>query len=142
MDGDLQVFPEDLPLFVEKIRKGYDVVNGIREHRQHSFVLRFASRVYNTLMLIFFNVPVIDAASNFSAFKAKFVKGLKLIDNDHRYIIPIVMKKGAKRIGEIVVRHTERKGGKSKYKTLIKFIKGGPEIILAWFRIKLGRYNL
>ena len=37
MDGDLQVLPEDITLFVDKIEEGYDVVNGIREHRKHVF---------------------------------------------------------------------------------------------------------
>ena len=142
MDGDLQLFPEDLPLFIDKIEQGYDVINGIREHRQHSFTLRFASRIFNTLMLLFFNTPVIDAASNFTAFRTKFIKGLNLVDNDHRYIIPIAIKRGARVIGEVVVRHTARKGGKSKYKVFKKFISGGPEIMLAWLRIRSGKYSI
>lgn len=141
MDGDLQVLPEDLPLFVDKMKKGYDVVNAIREHRKHIFSLRLLSRIYNLLMLLLFNCPVIDAASNYTAFKANLVKNLKLTDNDHRYIIPIVVKRGAKTIGEVVIQHKDRKEGKSKYKGLTKFIQGGPEIILAWLRVKSGRYN-
>src|SRR3989339_1015126 len=50
MDGDLQVFPEDIPFFVEKINDGCDIVNGIREHRKHIFPLRLLSRIYNLLM--------------------------------------------------------------------------------------------
>jgi len=142
MDADLQVLPEDIPLFINKMDKGYDVVNGIREHRQHFFKLRLASRIYNLLMLLFFNCPVLDAASNFTAFKKRFVTGLDLTDNDHRYIIPIVVRRGARKIGEVVVQHKERKAGKTKYKTLHKYIKGGPEIMTAWLRLKSGRYDI
>lgn len=142
MDGDLQVLPEDIPLFVEKMRQGYDVVNGIREHRQHNFGLRLASRIFNLLMLLLFNCPVLDAASNFTSFKSKFIKNLRLTDNDHRYIIPIAVRRGAKRIGEVVIQHRQRKAGKPKYKLSKKAIKGGPEIILAWMRYKSGRYDL
>ena len=141
MDGDLQVLPEEIPKFVEKIDRGYDVVNGIRENRSHPFWIKLASRVYNTLMLLFFNSPVMDAASNYTAFKADFVKGLPLKDNDHRYIIPIVMRRGAKRIGEIIIEHSGRNHGKSKYKALPKYIKGLPEIFLALLRIRFGRYD-
>jgi len=103
--------------------------------------MKFASRVYNTLMLVFFNSPVFDAASNFTSVRSNFVKDLRLRDNDHRYLIPIAQRKGAKKIGEVVVRHQIRKGGKSKYKALPKYIKGTPEIFLAWLRIRSGRYD-
>jgi len=141
MDSDIQVLPEDIPMFLEKMDAGYDLVNGIRENRQHPFWMKFASRVYNTLMLVFFNSPVFDAASNFTSVRSNFVKDLRLRDNDHRYLIPIAQRKGAKKIGEVVVRHQIRKGGKSKYKALPKYIKGTPEIFLAWLRIRSGRYD-
>ncbi len=141
IDGDLQLLPEDIPLFVEKMNSGYDIVNGIREHRRHKLTLRLASRIFNLSMLFFFNCPVLDAASNFTGFKAGLVKNLNLVDNDHRYIIPIALRRGAKQIGEVVVRHRDRKSGKTKYRTYTKFIKGGPEIIMAWWRVRSGKYD-
>lgn len=141
IDGDLQLMPEDLPQFVEKIKKGYDVVNAIRENRNHPFWIKLASRIYNTLMLILFNSPVMDAASNFTAFRSKYVKNLPLRDNDHRYILPITMRRGAKKFGELIVTHHGRAKGKSKYKALPKYIKGFPEIFAAWVRIKSGFYD-
>ena len=84
LDGDLQVFPEDIPLFLDKLEKGYDIINGIREHRKHPYWIKIASRLYNVLMLIFFNSPVIDAASNFTAIKTRFVRNVRLKGNDHR----------------------------------------------------------
>ncbi|MFH1978387.1 MAG: glycosyltransferase family 2 protein [Candidatus Aenigmatarchaeota archaeon] len=142
IDGDLQLLPEDIPLLVDKMDLGYDLVNAIREHRKHDFGLRFASRIYNILMLIFFNCPVLDAASNYTAFRKKYIKNLDLIGNDHRYMIPICVRRGATKIGEIVVQHRERKSGKSKYgKILRKFARGGPEIIRAWIRWKRGKYD-
>lgn len=142
MDGDLQVFPEDIPLFIEKMNNGYEFVNAIRENRQHSFWMVLASRIYNTLMLIFFNSPFMDNASNYSAIKTKFVKNLPLTDNDHRYLAPITKLMGLKRYGEVIIRHQERKKGKSSYKALPKYIKGYPEIFVAWLRIKSGRYDI
>ncbi len=142
MDGDLQVYPEDIPLFIDKISRGYEFVNAIRENRQHSFWMIFASRVYNILMLLFFNSPVMDNASNYAAIKTKFVKNLPLIDNDHRYLAPITMRRGLKKFGEVIIRHEIRKKGKSSYKALPKYLKGFPEIFVAWMRIKRGRYDV
>lgn len=141
MDADLQVLPEDIPLFARKIESGYDVVNGIRENRQHPFWMKLASRFYNILMLVFFRSPVFDAASNFTAFRTRYVKGLPLRDNDHRYIIPIAMRRGAARIGEVIVAHHARKHGKSKYTALPKYLRGFPELFVAWLRIRSGKYD-
>jgi len=141
IDGDLQMLPEDIPRFVKKIEGGYDVVNAIREHRKHPFWIKLVSRIYNVLMLLLFDSPVLDAASNFTAFRTKFIKNIPLRNNDHRYIIPIVMRRGAKKIGEIIVEHKGRGTGKSKYKTLTKYIRGVPEIFIAWIRIKFGSYD-
>src|SRR5512134_477104 len=37
MDGDLQHHPEDIPLFLEKIAQGYDIVSGWRKVRVDNF---------------------------------------------------------------------------------------------------------
>ena len=141
MDGDLQVYPEDLPLFIEKIKKGYEFVNAIRENRQHSPWMIFASRVNNTLMFVFFKSPVMDNASNYTAIKTEFVRNLPLTDNDHRYLAPITMRRGLKKFGEVIIRHDLRKRGKSKYTALPKYLKGFPELFIAWWRIRTGEYD-
>lgn len=141
MDGDLQVMPEDIPLFLNKIKIGYDLVNGIREHRKHPFWVKLASRIYNVFMLLFFDSPILDSASNFTAIRTKFIKGIKLRGHDHRYIIPIAMRRGTKEIGEVIIKHNTRISGKSKYKALPKYIIGGPEIIFAWIRFKIGYFD-
>jgi glycosyltransferase involved in cell wall biosynthesis len=45
MDGDLQHDPADIPMFLEKISEGYDIVSGWRKVRIDNFWLRrFPSR--------------------------------------------------------------------------------------------------
>ncbi len=46
MDGDLQHDPADIPIFLEKISEGYDIVSGWRKRRIDNFWLRrFPSRM-------------------------------------------------------------------------------------------------
>ena len=40
MDGDLQHDPHDIPMFLQKLREGYDIVSGWRKQRIDNFVLR------------------------------------------------------------------------------------------------------
>jgi hypothetical protein len=62
------------------------------------------------------------------------------VDNDHRYLIPIVQRRGLSKISEVEVRHAERKKGKAKY-GVSKAITGFPELVKAWLRIRKGFYD-
>ena len=63
----------------------------------------------NVLIRWLMTCPVSDAASNFTAFRSTYARELSLVENDHRYVIPIFVRRGMdpKRIGEIVQRHPE-----------------------------------
>src|SRR5213593_4477234 len=51
MDGDLQHDPADIPMFLEKIAAGYDIVSGWRKVRVDNFWMRrIPSRVANWMM--------------------------------------------------------------------------------------------
>jgi len=141
MDSDLQVFPEDLPIFLNKMKEGYDVVNGIRIDREELLFLKLSSKLFSFFISIFLRTPIKDAASNFTAIKKEFIKNLKLVMNDHRYIVPIVKKRGAVRIAEVKVRHIKRRKGKSKYR-LSKVILAVPEFFSFYLRFKRGYYGL
>jgi len=140
MDADLQVLPEDVPRLLDKMAQGYDLVNAIRMKRQHEALIRLSSRLYNFLMRLFFWCPVTDAASNFTAIRTEYVRDVRLVDNDHRYIIPIVQRRGGRRIAEAPVRHEARKHGRSKY-GLNKALTGTPELLRAWRRLHRGMYD-
>src|ERR1035437_307707 len=59
MDGDLQHDPNDIPLFLEKLAEGYDVVSGWRKQRVDNFVLRrIPSGCANWLMVRLSGVPI------------------------------------------------------------------------------------
>src|SRR5258707_11153180 len=59
MDGDLQHDPADIPIFLEKIAAGYDIVSGWRKVRIDNFwIRRFPSRYANWLMAKFRAVDI------------------------------------------------------------------------------------
>ena len=93
MDADLQNLPEEIPLLIAPIEEGrLDLVNAIRTRRQHASSLIAISKLGNVLIQLLMTCPVSDAASNFTALKASFAKDLRLIENDHRYLIPILVR--------------------------------------------------
>jgi len=145
MDADLQNYPEDIPLLLQPLLEDrLDLVNAIREKRRHSPVLVAVSRLGNLLIRMLMTCPVGDAASNFTAVRARYIKDLHLLENDHRYLIPILIRRGLepKRIGEVGTRHAARKHGTSKYKALRKAWRGFPELLRCRRRLAAGFYDV
>jgi glycosyltransferase involved in cell wall biosynthesis len=115
LDGDMQNDPADIPMVVEKITAGYDIVNGWRKHRRDRFFTRkVPSYLGNKLISFITGVKLHDYGCTLRGFKREVVKNLTLYGEMHRYIPAIASKMGIKSI-EIPVNHRERKFGKSKY---------------------------
>jgi len=144
MDADLQNFPEDIVELLKPIEEGrLDLTNAVRMKRRHNPLMIAISKGGNLLIQMLLTCPVSDAASNFTALPAKFAKDLSLIENDHRYIIPILVHRGLdpKRIGDVPTRHAARKHGASKYKVIRKAVTGVPELFRFRKRLKRGFYG-
>jgi len=144
MDADLQNFPEDIPKLLEPIEVGrMDLTNALRMKRQHGVAMILISRGGNLLIRTFLTCPVRDAASNFTALPAKYAQALTLIENDHRYVIPVFVRRGLhpQRIGDVETRHTARRHGASKYKVIQKALTGVPELFRFRKRLKQGFYD-
>ncbi|MBU6415117.1 glycosyltransferase [Patescibacteria group bacterium] len=142
MDSDLEVLPEDIPLFLEKMKEGYQMVNGVRIDRKHEGLIVWQSRAYNVLMKLFFLSPFKDNASNYTSFVTAMVRGLPLTDNDHRYLYPILRTRGLRKsaCAEVGVRHILRTRGVSKYGRF-KAVTSAFEMFPAWWRVHSGRYK-
>jgi glycosyltransferase involved in cell wall biosynthesis len=141
MDADLQDDPRDIPLFLQKIDAGADLIMGLREARKHTRVLRIASALFDLVILTLFNSPLHSNTGSFVAFRAEVVKDLPWYKNDHRYLPLIAMYRGATRVREVFVRHRARKYGRSKYGRYRKIVLGIPEVIWFLIRLRLGRYR-
>ena len=112
--------------------------------RRHGTSLIAISKLGNLLMRLLMTCPVSDAASNFTALPAMRTRGLTLLENDHRYVIPILIRRGLdpKRVGDVPTRHAPRRHGASKYKALRKALTGFPELLRCKRRLKQGYYDL
>jgi len=116
MDGDLQHDPGDIPLFLEKIDEGYDVVCGWRMERPGDSLLakRVPSRVANWVMAKMSGVPIHDFGGGFKAWRRELIRQLPLYGEMQRFIPALAAEYGAK-ICEVPIRLAERKHGKSHY---------------------------
>ncbi len=115
MDGDLQNDPNDIPLLLEKIKEGYDVVSGWRKDRQDGFINRtLPSRIANGLISRFTDVHLHDYGCTLKAYRREVLEGIGLYGEMHRFVPALASRIGA-RVAEIPVRHHPRLYGASKY---------------------------
>lgn len=115
MDADLQNDPQDIPLLLQKIHEGYDVVSGWRQKRKDTFLTRtLPSQFANKLISVVTGVHLHDYGCTLKAYRREVITGFKLYGEMHRFIPVYANSVGAKLI-EIPVRHHPRKYGKAKY---------------------------
>lgn len=116
MDGDLQHNPEDIPLFIEKLEEGYDVVCGCRVARPGDNVLvrQLPSRIANWLMARATGLTIRDFGTGFKAFRTELIREMPLYGELHRFIPALASAYGA-RICEVPIRVSKRKHGQSHY---------------------------
>lgn len=115
MDADLQNDPADIPLVVDKVLEGYDIVNGWRRNRRDKWLTRRLPSFFgNKLVSWITGVHLHDYGCTLRGFRGEVVKDLKLYGEMHRYIPAIASRMGI-RSAEIVVHHRERRFGRSKY---------------------------
>ena len=114
LDADMQNDPADIPMLLEKLDEGYDLVSGWRRRRQDAYLTRtLPSNLANMLISWVTGVPLHDYGCTLKAYRREVLEGFRLYGEMHRFIPVFANSVGAK-ITEIHVNHHPRKFGKSK----------------------------
>ncbi|MBA7561298.1 Dodecaprenyl-phosphate galacturonate synthase [subsurface metagenome] len=115
LDADLQNDPRDIPVLLEKLNEGYDIVSGWRKNRKDKAVTRrFPSIIANKIISKLTGVHLHDYGCTLKAYRKEVVKNINLYGEMHRYIPAIASGIGVK-VAEVPVMHHSRRYGKSKY---------------------------
>jgi len=109
--ADLQYLPEDIPLLVNKVREGFDIVTGWRQGRYGG--KKFVSGVYNLLSRLFFRVAVHDL-NGVKAFGREVLPDLQFQPDWHRYLVVLAAARGYT-VGEVKITLHPRRAGVSKF---------------------------
>jgi len=115
LDGDLQNDPDDIPMLLERLKEGYDVVMGLREKRQDKmFVRKIPSMMGNWLIRKVTGVTIKDMGCTLRVMRRDLAENMTLYGEMHRFIPVLAMQAGAKML-QVPVRHHPRVAGKTKY---------------------------
>jgi glycosyltransferase involved in cell wall biosynthesis len=115
LDGDLQNDPADIPLLLNKLAEGYDLVSGWRHQRQDGrFSRLLPSLLANRLIARVTGVGLHDYGCSLKAYRREVVEDMNLYGELHRFLPALAFIEGA-RIAEVKVQHHRRRFGRSHY---------------------------
>ncbi len=115
LDADLQNDPQDIPLLLAELDKGFDVVSGWRKSRKDAAISRkLPSMIANRLIASIGGVDIHDYGCTLKAYRKSVLDDVHLYGEMHRFI-PIYAAWAGARVTELVVNHRPRTAGVSKY---------------------------
>lgn len=141
MDADLQNDPDDIPLLLERLAEA-DAVCGIRMTRNDNWVRRISSRIANRVRDRITGDHVTDTGCSLKAYRAEYLRRLKLYTGLHRFLPTLLRIEGA-RVVEVPVRHHPRAAGRSKYGIGNRALVGLRDCFaVRWMRDRHLRYRI
>ena len=139
MDADLQDSPDEIPEMRRMIlEEGYDLVSGWKKKRYDPAGKRFPSKFFNWTARIVSGIKLHDFNCGLKAYRRRVIKSIEVYGEMHRYIPILAKHAGYKKIGEKVVKHSERKYGVSKF-GMERMVKGYLDLISVSFMSHFGR---
>ena len=136
MDGDGQDDPADIPLLLEELDAGSDLVSGWKRDRQDPASRRWASKLFNWFTARLTGVDMHDMNCGFKAYRGRCARSIEVYGEMHRFM-PVLATQQGWRVSEVAVNHRAREYGKSRF-GLERYARGGLDLITVVF---LGRYQ-
>ena len=113
LDADLQNDPADIPRLLAPM-DSFDVVSGVRTHRQDTWVRKVSSRIANGVRNRVTHDQVTDVGCTLRACRAEYLRRVSMYTGMHRFL-PTLLKMEGARATEIPVNHRPRLHGQPKY---------------------------
>ena len=114
MDPDLQDPPEEIPRFLDEIRKGNDLVFGIRKEKVDSRINILFSKIFWGTLNRFTGLKIPKGLAVMRIFNRKFAEKFLEYNEQNRFIEGIFMHIGLKR-SVIEIEQRKRFAGQSKF---------------------------
>ncbi len=114
MDDDLQHPPEEIPLLLNKVAEGYDVVYGTPSQEHHGLLRDLASQVTKLALQSVMGSETARSVSAFRAFRTQ-VRDAFMNYRGPFLSLDVLLTWGTTRFAAVSVRHERRQVGESNY---------------------------
>lgn len=115
MDGDLQDPPEQLPLFLDKLREGYHVVYAVRKNRKENIFKRAAYKIFYRILNLISDINIPLDSGDFCVMDKRVVKVLNTEMTEYsRFVRGLRAYAGFRQTG-LEYERDKRQAGEAKY---------------------------
>jgi len=140
LDADLQNPPEEIPKLLARLREGYEVVGGVRQQRQDSFLRRLASAVVNRVTVVITRMRITDFGCMLRAYSRDVVEEINRCDESSTFI-PALAQSFSRRSTEVPVAHAPRRHGQSNY-SLYRLVRLNFDLMTGFSLVPLQVFGL
>jgi len=137
MDTDLQDDPQEIPLLIEKIDEGFDLVSGWKYQGKGPWHKSIPSKVFNIVVRFMTGLQLHDFNCPLKAYRKEVLAEINLYGELHRYIPVLASAKGFT-MTEVKVSNLPRHSGKSKY-GLKRHLRGMLDLLTIIFITRFAR---
>jgi len=131
MDTDLQDDPAEIPLFLEKLADGYDVVSGWKHEGKGALEKSLPSRFFNSVVRRATGIKLHDFNCPFKAYRREVLQEIHIYGELHRFI-PVLAHSRGFTIVEIKIKNLPRQFGRSKF-GLKRYLRGMLDLMTVLF---------
>jgi glycosyltransferase involved in cell wall biosynthesis len=114
LDTDLQDDPAEIPMFIEAIDRGFDMVIGWKHEGKGPINKSLPSKLFNRVVTRITGIPLNDFNCPFKAYRREVLQEIDVYGELHRYIPVLAAARGFS-LTEIKIKNLPRLSGKSKY---------------------------
>jgi undecaprenyl-phosphate 4-deoxy-4-formamido-L-arabinose transferase len=114
IDDDLEQQPEDIPLLIQKLNMGYDVVYGVPNRTGYPFYRQVGSNIVDIFFTLCLQKPRDKQVGSFRVMNRKIADAIIMDQTPFVYITAITLRH-TKNIGNTMVNYEKRKYGQSNY---------------------------
>ena len=137
MDTDLQDDPAEIPLFLEQLEAGYDMVSGWKHTGKGPLTKSLPSRFFNAVVRRVTGIPLHDFNCPFKAYRKEVLEEIDVYGELHRYIPVLAFARGFN-VTEIKISNLPRIHGSSNY-GFERFIRGMFDLITVVFITRFAK---
>ena len=135
MDDDLQHPPEEIPLLLDRLEEGFDVVYGVPQKRPHSWWRNGFSVLTKRILARVMGIPTIRDIGAFRAFRTRLRNAFMGYSNPN-VIVDVLLSWGTSRFATVTVEEKPREVGHSNY-DFYKLVKVTMVVLTAFSTVPL-----
>jgi dolichol-phosphate mannosyltransferase len=141
-DADLQDPPEVIPEMIAKWREGYDVVYGVRTHRQgETWFKKFTAKAFYRLIHRITSIDIPQDTGDFRLMDRRVVEAILQMPERNRFLRGMVPWVGFKQVG-LPYERQARYAGESKFRSVKQMLPFAINAItsFSYFPLRLATY--